>query len=71
MCAGQAGSWRDVPCTPVPFLDPVSGETLIAWARGQEVALAVLASEAAFSRCLGSSGVPKLAWETSLPLALI
>lgn len=71
MSAGQAGSWRDMPCTPVLFLDPVSGETLIAWARGQEVALAVLASERAFSGYLGSSSAPKLAWETSLPLALI
>lgn len=52
--AGQAGNWRDMPCTPVSFLDPVSGEILTACAdnqlRGQEVALQLLYQEGAFSR---------------------
>lgn len=67
--AGQDGSWRDMLCTPVSFLDPVAGEILTACAdyqaRGQEMALQLLYQRGHFL------GAPKLAWGTSLPLALI
>lgn len=66
---GRPEAGRHMPCTPVSFLDPVSGEILTACAdnqaRGQEVALQLLYQRGHFL------GAPKLAWGTSLLLALI
>ena len=59
------GSWRGMTFTSAPLLDLVRAGTPMVpvdtQAGGQE-APAVLASEGAFSRCLGGSGAPKLAW---------
>lgn len=67
--AGQACSWKGMTFTSAPLLDLVHAGTPMVpvdtQAGGQE-APAVLAPEGAFSRCLGGSGAPKLAWGKSL-----
>ena len=69
--AGQAGNWRGGLRASSPG-HPDSGETLVAWGGGQEVALVVLASDGHFlgvpgaqvPRCLpgGTSPLPAPIW---------